>query len=483
MSLETQLSGNPSVAVSSNARLVALQCLRAIARGGFTDVVLHRHLHETSLSALDRGLVTELVYGSVRRQRTLDALLDQFGKKSAQQQPLDLRLILHLGLYQLRYLHHIPPHAVVDTAVELAKQAKLGRLSGVVNGILRQYIRSSQATTPHSSDQADLFPQGSGATISTASSDPLYLPDHPILRLGILHSFPDWMISLWQTALGETETAELCQWLNQTPTIDLRVNRLRTTMDAVITAFEVAGIGIQPLAGVPDALRLTEHVGAIQALPGYDQGWWTVQDASAQLVSYLLDPQPHEVVIDACAAPGGKTTHLAELMGDQGTIWACDRTSSRLRKVTTNLKRLQLNTIQVQVGDSRDLPQFVQLADRVLVDAPCSGLGTLHRHADARWRQTPETIDTLVPLQLELLTQAATWVKPGGCLVYATCTLHPAENEGVMTQFLDAHPHWRIDPPQPPSPVAPLADPAGWIKLWPHRHQMDGFFMVRLVQG
>ncbi|MBD2063532.1 methyltransferase domain-containing protein [Trichocoleus sp. FACHB-6] len=220
----------------------------------------------------------------------------------------------------------------------------------------------------------------------------------------------------------------------------------------------------------------------IEKLPGFSEGWWTVQDSSAQLVSYLLDPQPGEVVIDACAAPGGKTTHIAELMGDNGAVWACDKTASRLRKLKENAERLGLQSIQIQLGDSRSLTQFINTGDRVLLDAPCSGLGTLHRHADARWRQTPDTVRELSQLQGELLDQVATWVKPGGILVYATCTLHPLENEGVIHSFLERHQEWQISPPNPNSPFSAFSTPAGWIKVWPHRHQMDGFFMVRLQQ-
>jgi 16S rRNA (cytosine967-C5)-methyltransferase len=208
-----------------------------------------------------------------------------------------------------------------------------------------------------------------------------------------------------------------------------------------------------------------------------------VQDASAQLVSYLVDPQPGEFVIDACAAPGGKALHLAELMQDQGTIWACDRTSSRLKKLKENAERLGIHSTEISIGDSRDQPQFVGKGDRVLLDAPCSGLGTLNRHADARWRQTPERVRELARLQQELLTTAATWLKPDGVLVYATCTLHPQENEQAIAAFLDQHPDWQIEPPPPNSPAAAFAAPQGWVKVWPHRQQMDGFFMVRLKRG
>jgi 16S rRNA (cytosine967-C5)-methyltransferase len=203
-----------------------------------------------------------------------------------------------------------------------------------------------------------------------------------------------------------------------------------------------------------------------------------VQDASAQLVSQILNPQPGDVVIDACAAPGGKTMHIAELMHDQGTIWACDRTPSRLKRLTQNLTRLQLHSIQIATGDSQTMKQFQGQADRVLVDAPCSGLGTLHRHADARWRQTPASIADLATQQLVLLNNTATWVKPGGCLVYATCTTHPQETTMVVEQFLGQNPGWQLEPIAWPEGEA--AQPT--LTLWPHRQQMDGFFVGKFLR-
>ncbi|MUL35657.1 16S rRNA (cytosine(967)-C(5))-methyltransferase [Gloeocapsopsis dulcis] len=439
-----------------NPRQLAFIALRSVQRGAYADVALDRILRQTDLSSVDRRLVTELVYGSVRRQRSLDALIDQLAKKKAQQQPPDLRIILHLGLYQLRYLDHIPDAAAVNSTVELAKKNGFSGLASFVNGFLRQYLRLA------------------------SGGDPLELPDNPVERLGTLHSYPDWIIEVWLEQFGYQETEQLCEWLNKPPAIDLRINPLRASLEKVVAALQEIGVNISRIANLPQALRFTSSTGAIEKLPGFDAGWWTVQDSSAQLVSHILDPQPGEVVIDACAAPGGKTTHIAELMQDTGTIWACDRTVSRLKKLQQNIARLQLKSIQICTGDSRNLTQFTSVADRVLLDAPCSGLGTLHRHADARWRQTPTTVAELVVLQTELLTHVATWVKPGGILIYATCTLHPQENEAIVQDFLTHHPHWRIERPAANSIGVPYATTAGWMKVLPHHQAMDGFFIVRL---
>ncbi|MBO9998551.1 MAG: 16S rRNA (cytosine(967)-C(5))-methyltransferase [Cyanobacteria bacterium SID2] len=441
----------------SNPRQVAFLALKDVYRkGAYADVALDRGFAKSKLPAIDRGLATELVYGCVRRQRSLDAVLDRFAKKPAAQQPPDLRILLHLGLYQLMFLDRMSDAAAVDTTVKLAKENRMAGLSGVVNGVLRQYLRST-------SDR----------------SFPIDLPDDPMSQLGIRYSYPDWIVKIWLDRLGFEEAEQLGQWFNRSPQLHLRVNPLKTTVETVETAWREAGVNVERMPHVPQGLNV-KNAGNVEALPGYAEGWWTVQDSSAQLVTHLLDPQPGESIVDACAAPGGKTTHIAELMGDTGKIWAIDRTASRLKKVRENLDRLQLNSIEVLEADSRNLPQFEGSIDRVLLDAPCSGLGTLHRRADLRWRQTPETTKELATLQGELLEACAKWVKPGGILVYATCTVNELENENVVQPFLERHPDWQIESPTLDSPVASLATPKGWICVWPHRHQMDGFFMVRL---
>ncbi|MBN3942901.1 16S rRNA (cytosine(967)-C(5))-methyltransferase [Nostoc sp. NMS9] len=487
----------------TNPRQLAFIALRDVHKGAYADVALDRVLQKVNLLDCDRRLVTELVYGSVRRQRTLDTLIDQLAKKKSHQQPQDLRTILHLGFYQLRYQERIPASAAVNTTVQLAKENGFSGLTGFVNGLLRQYIRLAEKIKgdplqlPESPDLENLSPNLSPKRGEALNSPPslvgkgagglgfaLTFPNDvksQVERLGILHSFPDWIVQVWLEQLGLTDTEQLCEWMNQSPTIDLRINPLRASIEEVEVALQSAGVLVRRIPHLPQALRFIGNTGSIQKLPGFKEGWWTVQDSSAQLVGHLLDPQPGEVVIDACAAPGGKTTHIAELMADEGKIWACDRTPSRLRKLQENFQRLNLQSIQIYTGDSRHFKQFQNTADRVLLDAPCSGLGTMHRHADARWRQTPESVRELSVLQRELLTHTSTFVKPGGVLVYATCTLHPAENEEVISAFLAESPDWQIESPSGLElPDSTDSTPQGWFKLWPHRQDMDGFFMVRL---
>jgi 16S rRNA (cytosine967-C5)-methyltransferase len=446
-----------------NPRQLTLFALKDLETGSYTDMVVDRLLSKFELSAVDRHLFTELVNGIVRRKRTLDAIIDQLAKQPAHRQPPDLRQLLRLGLYQLRYLDRIPESAAVNTTVDLAKANGLTGLAGVANGILRQYIRLQE-------QQVEV----------------LDLPAEPIARLGILYSYPDWLIEQWVAELGLVETEQLCQAFNQSPTMDLRVNILPDITNPaqqrtkLIDTFQAAGIEAAPLPYLSQGLRFVGNVGAIDQLPGYAAGAWTIQDSSAQLVTHLLDPQPHETIVDACAAPGGKTTHIAELMGNTGQVIALDKTASRLRKLQQSIDRLQLTNIKILTGDSCGFSELINTADRVLLDAPCSGLGTLHRRADARWQKTPAQVQDLAKLQAKLLANTATWVKPGGVLVYATCTVCSIENEEIILPFLQAHPEWQIDRPPADALMASLVSDAGWIKVWPHRQQMDGFFMVKL---
>ncbi|MEM1427263.1 MAG: 16S rRNA (cytosine(967)-C(5))-methyltransferase RsmB, partial [Cyanobacteria bacterium P01_H01_bin.130] len=357
-----------------------------------------------------------------------------------------------------------------------------------VNGILRNYVRRLEG---------DDAPQ-TGPFCFT-------LPEDPIEKLAIAHSYPNWIVQSWRDRLGIEAAEQLCQWFNQVPTLDLRVNQRRGDRTTILAALKETGAEAEPINPLPQGIRvrkLGQSVSSgrkIMELPGFKEGWWAVQDASAQLVTLLLDPQPGEIIVDACAAPGGKTAHIADLMNDDGCIIALDRTLSRLKKLRQNVQRLQLDSIRSLAIDActwqdyatvtEDYPDELleifpdglpKQCDRLLLDAPCSGLGTLHRRADARWRQTPDNIAEIVQLQRKILDATAPWVKPGGTLVYATCTINPPENLDLINAFLADHPQWAIAPPEPGSIPAQFANPDGTLEVWPHHHQMDGFFMVKL---
>jgi 16S rRNA (cytosine967-C5)-methyltransferase len=407
-------------------RQLAWQVLLAVGGGAYADVALERELQRHPLEGADRALATELAYGAIRQRRLLDAWLDALGKVPAARQPPKLRWLLHLGLYQLLFSTRVPASAAVSTTVELAKRGGLGRLAPVANGLLRACGRRRAEAGPEPWD-------GLGP-----------LPADPAAAFGLRHSLPAWLAEL---ALQWPDPEAFGRACNQPPALDLRTNPLRTTRAALLEAFAAAGLAAAPLPDQPNGLTLLGRSGELRALPGYAEGLWCVQDRAAQAVALLLDPQPGERILDACAAPGGKSTHLAELMGDQGEVWAVDRSEGRLRRVGVNAARLGLRCIHTVAADAAALaaekPEWRGGFDRILLDAPCSGLGTLARHADARWRITPEAIAELVLLQRQLLEALLPLLKPGGQVVYVTCTVHPAENAALLDGFLADHPTWQ----------------------------------------
>jgi 16S rRNA (cytosine967-C5)-methyltransferase len=311
-------------------------------------------------------------------------------------------------------------------------------LAPVVNGVLRAAVRALEA------------------------GETLPVPSDPKKRLALEHSLPDWLVAELWSQIGPERTEALAAASNRIPPIDLRCNRLRSSREALLE--NLPAVALEEL---PDGLTLTSRPGPLPQLAGFSEGHWCVQDRAAQRIAPLLDPQAGQRVLDACAAPGGKTTHIAELMGDQGEVVAVDVAPRRLQQVSANAERLGLSCIRTDAADATDLTDWeAESFDRVLLDVPCSGLGTLARHADARWNLKPDGIEELVGLQHQLLEQGARLLKPDGRLVYATCTVHPAENTGVVEAFVEENPDWQFS--EPP------------MQLWPDPQGGDGFFAAVL---
>ena len=429
------------------SRLVAWQVLQSVAAGAYADGALERELGRMQLSSSDRALATELAYGSIRQRRLLDAWLNQLGRVPVERQPPKLRWLLHLGLYQLLLIDRVPESAAVSTTVELAKHGGLTRLAPVVNGVLRSFLRRR------------------------ALQETLALPSDPVEAFAIRHSLPDWLAKSLLQWRSHDDALAFARAINHPPAIDLRINPLRSTPEQLQADFQQAGVQLDRIEGLPCGLTVVGRSGDLRRLPGYAEGHWCVQDRSAQRVALLLQPLPGETILDACAAPGGKSTHLAELMGDEGMILALDRGESRLKRVLRNAERLGLHSIVTRHGDALSLhesaPDLIGRFDALLLDAPCSGLGTLSRHADARWRIDPESIAELVSLQRELLEKLLHFLKPGGRLVYATCTVNPDENQQLIADFLSDHPE--------------LSLTTSW-QLWPGDWDCagDGFYAALL---
>jgi 16S rRNA (cytosine967-C5)-methyltransferase len=446
--------------------------LEAVAAGAYADNALERELAKSNLAPLDRGLATELAYGAIRQRLLLDAWIDAHGRLKANRQPPRLRWLLHVGLYQLLFSSRVPASAAVNTSVELAKEAGFARLAPVVNGLLRAVAR---ARGPQQSQGAaavpGILPHADGAPALTGWQG-LDLPEAEADSLALRHSLPPWLATQLLQWCRPEEAEAFGRSSNTPPALDLRINRRRTSRAELLAAFGAAGLTARALDDQAWGLCLSEASGDLRGLPGFAEGHWCVQDRTAQAIAPLLAPQPGQRVLDACAAPGGKSTHLAELMDDRGEIWAVDRSESRLKKVVANAERLGMACIQGLAADATELlelrPQWRGSFDRILVDAPCSGLGTLARHADARWRIQPDTIAQLAELQQRLLERLATLLRPDGRLVYATCTVHPQENREVVKGFLANHPSWRLVRDQ---------------QWWPAPQAGDGFYAAVLEPG
>jgi 16S rRNA (cytosine967-C5)-methyltransferase len=426
--------------VTATARQVAADVLhRSTSRDGFVADLIDDQLARTPLSPQDRRFVTQLVFGVVRRRATLDALVRPFVNRPPS--TVDDRLwdVLHLGAFQLAFLTHVPKHAAVNETVGLAAHVGSSKATGFVNGVLRrvadlvtdQFVdRPGAAALPFDNPESPPVAMG-GLGRYRLLAVPV-LPDpiaDPVGYLAAGFSWPKWLAKRWHDHYGAWEAARLGFWFNAPPPLWVRVNKLRTDRESYRLQLAAALIDAEP-GEHPQSLRFAEHH-PVRGLPGYADGDFAVQDHSSMLVASALHPQPGNRVLDLCAAPGGKTTHLAELADNRAKIIACDPDARRLETVTALCQRLGIKgveTVQLKDGDEPPAGPF----DAALVDVPCSNTGVLGRRPEVRWRLKPNEFEHLIRLQTKLLLQAIDRVKPGGVVVYSTCSIEPDENEGVV---------------------------------------------------
>jgi 16S rRNA (cytosine967-C5)-methyltransferase len=450
-------------AVKHTARSLALQVLlECHQRDAFAHEILDKHFHQVSLSPADRRLATQLVYGVLRRRGTLDALLRPLIDRPAHRVEPLLWEILRLGAFQVTLLTNIPPHAALNESVELAAAFERPRAKGFINGVLRAVaglLTADFSTVP----AADALPHQDGQYRRLARP---VLPEptaHPVEYFAAAFSLPRWLAARWLDRNGWAECLRQGFWFAGPAPLWLRCNTLRTDRGACLQAFREAGIGAE--AGEhPQAIRLTEHA-SIGELPGYEQGWFAVQDESAMRVASALTPKPGSRVLDLCAAPGGKTTHLAELMHNQGQVIACDVDERRLQTVAELSRRLGVSIIETRrLHPDRNEEPPAGPFDALLVDVPCSNTGVLGRRPEVRWRLKPEDIGRLVRLQTKLLIQAGERVRPGAAIVYSTCSIEPDENRQVVDNVLRALPDLALEAEEEQVPGRP-ADGGYWARL------------------
>jgi 16S rRNA (cytosine967-C5)-methyltransferase len=435
------------------------------------DILMDRALKRSGLDARDRALALEITYGVMRRLRTIDWRLGPVIDKAIERLPGAVQMMLRMGAYQLLFLDRVPPSAAVSESVNLAKVQRhtLKRdWSGFVNAVLRALLREPKPTWP---------------SIETHASE----------ALAVRYSVPEWLSGRWLDRWGAARATAACEQVSTIPPLTLRVNSLQITRQEFLARLHAAGLAASATRVSPAGVVLEER-GAVASIPGYSAGHFYVEDEAAQLIPLLLDVQSGHLVLDACAAPGGKATHLAELMKDTGRVYAMDRSEARLRLLEANRSRLRHTCLMPVVGDVRDRLQIEAISrqpgspgfvpfDRILVDAPCSGLGVLRRHPEAKWRKSSGQFDRHQALQIQILASAALCLRPGGVLVYSTCSTEAEENEAVIEQFLRSHEDFRRDSVAPwlPAEGQDFLTERGDFSTIGNQDSMDAFYAARLT--
>lgn len=446
----------------ATSRSLALQVLTAVEQdGAYSNLLLNGALQKSGLSGPDAGLATELVYGTIQRLNTIDFLLEPFVTKGMGKLAPWVRNLLRLSFYQLYYLDRIPPHAVVNEAVNLAKKRGHQGISGMVNGVLRNVLRRKEELK---------LPEGLSA----------------VQRIALEHSHPEWLVARWLEQYGEQTTEAICRANNEPPSISIRVNRAKTSRDKMLQLLKEQGLSAAPSRLAQDGI-VVEGGGNMALTSWYREGLISVQDESSMLVAEALNPEADMSVLDCCAAPGGKTCHIAEMMQGSGRVLANDIHSHKAKLVEDQANRLGLTNIDISTGDASRLGERLERNsfDRILLDAPCSGLGVIRRKPDLKWAKTAGDIAEIAGIQSSLLDTAGDLLKPGGLLVYSTCTIEPRENVEMVSSFLNRHPEFQLAEDKPSGwETGPLAAAGArgsmGLQILPQDAHSDGFYIARL---
>jgi len=439
-------------------RRIAFEILSRVDEGAFSDLVLDTVLSRRSLDPRDRGLVTELVYGVLRLRGRLDFALQQVSRQPLKRLEAGVLRLLRLGAYQLLELDRIPPHAAVNASVELARQLGMERVSGLVNGTLRELERQRGA---------------------------ILWPTPEAIRPYLQHvcSLPVWLAKELLRQFPNEESRAFGEALAGQAPFTLRINSLKTDRKSFLAALAAAEHTARPTGYAPEGIIVESRSG--QPLPGDAEGWYQVQDEASMLIAHLLDARPGLRILDSCAAPGGKTTHLATLCENRSSILALDKHPQRVELIKRGAARLGCASIEARSWDLLETPDFIdpQSFDRVLLDAPCSGLGVLRRNPESRWNRSAADVRELAAVQTTILEHVAPLLKPGGLLLYSVCTFTTAETTAVIGAFLERHREFVLEDLRETVPAAwhALIGADGMLRTLPHRHGgMDAFYAARL---
>jgi 16S rRNA (cytosine967-C5)-methyltransferase len=421
---------------------------RVFEEGAYADRALHGETRRLRLDPRDHALATQLAYGAVQRRATLDHVIAELAGRPVGKLEPSVRAALRLGVLQIAFLDRIPDHAAVGESVELVKRDSPGG-GRLVNAVLRRTTRDARPLIAA-------------------------LPDSTPAEAALKHSHPRWIAELWFDALGPDTARALMEAGNRPAEAALRANALRITREDLLTRLPVAAHA----ADLPEGIVLEAPFDAFSS-PLWEQGLFMPQSRAAMAVARVLDPQPGERVLDLCAAPGGKTTHLAALTGGEADIVAVERHEGRAEALRRTAARMGAERVTVREADATAIDE-PDAYDRVLVDPPCSDLGTLAARPDARWRKQPGDVALLAAEQARILRAGAAALRPGGTLVYSTCTISPAENEEIVHAFVAEHPQFAITRAPSDLPVWDHPSVPGFLQTLPHRDGTDGFFVARL---
>lgn len=482
---QNKTAAPPAPGIAS--RKLALETLIKIEKdGAYANLALNAGFEKQNFSEQDRAFVTALVQGVLRNQSLIDQQIQTVSKAPMAKMPPLLRNLLRLAVFQLDNLSETPEHAVLDTSNRLARSLGHEGLVRYTNGVLRSYLRKKQ--------------KGEGDTTSSECKDDA---DDPA-SLSIRYSLPAWLIEKWTNYYGKAETRALLEWTKKEPGFTVRVSEVNVEPKTMLDIMNKNGFAARAGQLVPACLVFEgadggkSFRGSPAKLPGFEDGFFVVQDEAAAFVSLVVAPEKGETIVDLCAAPGGKTVHLAEMLENTGRVVAVDKHESRLKLVKDARLKQGLKNLETVAADGREF-QLNRLADRVLVDAPCSGTGVINRRTDIRTNRDQTDIQELTALQKDLITNAGRLVKPGGVLVYSTCSLEPEENIQVIEWFLKENPHFKgssllpflsneiqeqwfsnINEETLPPVSTRAAAERGYMQLIPTKHGVAGFFVCRL---
>ncbi len=453
---------NSAISVNPlKVRIAALKILNTLARSDQTlDTVLERFRQQHPFAdQRDRALLQNIIFGVLRWRAHLDYIIGCFSRTPLKKIQPDILNVLRIGTYQIVYLNRIPASAAVNTSVELAKPLAPSWVVRFVNAVMRK--------------------------VATGYKDISYpsVAKDQVMALAVRKSFPPWLIHRWVKRFAPDETVRLCDALNAIPPITLRANTLKTDRNTLLQLLNEQGESAHSATNTPDGIVLYHPRKPFTELEAHQSGLFQVQDEAAQLVSLLLNPQPGERVLDACAGRGGKTGHMSQLMDNTGAVIAVDISVEKLKTLSTEMMRLGITIVSTRETNLlEDLPGVdLGLFDRILLDAPCSGLGVLRRNPDAKWVASKNMFVRYSRRQMALMDNVAPLVKPDGVLVYAVCSIEPEEGEAVIEYFLDRHEDFRLENPAAINPGIDMSlfSHDGILRTYPHRHNMDGFFAAR----